>query len=100
MGSHVTELIAEAVVATTIDCTVEEMANAIYAHPTLSKATAGAARGVRAPDLRSAAADQGQQGGAATILLFCAAKSCDSGILTRASVASGVSRYRRCVNAQ
>ncbi len=39
VGPNATELIAEAVLAIKLECTVEEMADTIHAHPTLSETT-------------------------------------------------------------
>lgn len=43
VGPSATELIAEAVLAIKLECTAEELANTIHAHPTLSEATMEAA---------------------------------------------------------
>ena len=43
MGAHATELIHEIVVARANEFTVEEIANAIHAHPTLSEVVMEAA---------------------------------------------------------
>ncbi|HUI83262.1 MAG TPA: dihydrolipoyl dehydrogenase [Candidatus Binatia bacterium] len=46
IGPNATELIAEAVVALEMECTAEELANIIHAHPTLSEAMLDAANSV------------------------------------------------------
>src|SRR5271165_2297423 len=46
IGPNATELIAESVVALEMECTAEEMANIIHAHPTLSEAMLDAANAV------------------------------------------------------
>jgi dihydrolipoamide dehydrogenase len=46
IGPTATELIAEAVVALELECTAEELANIIHAHPTLSEAMLDAANSV------------------------------------------------------
>ena len=46
IGPSATELIAEAVVALEMECTAEELANIIHAHPTLSEAMLDAANAV------------------------------------------------------
>ncbi len=46
IGPNATELIAEAVVALEMECTAEELANIIHAHPTLSEAMLDAANAV------------------------------------------------------
>jgi dihydrolipoamide dehydrogenase len=46
IGPTATELIAEAVVALEMECTAEELANIIHAHPTLSEAMLDAANAV------------------------------------------------------
>jgi dihydrolipoamide dehydrogenase len=43
IGPRATELIAEAVVALRLECTVEELVNTIHAHPTMSEAVGEAA---------------------------------------------------------
>ena len=43
IGPNATELIAEAVLAIKLECTAEELANTIHAHPTLSEAMMEAA---------------------------------------------------------
>jgi len=46
IGPNATELIAESVVALEMECTAEELANIIHAHPTLSEAMLDAANSV------------------------------------------------------
>ena len=46
IGPNATELIAESVVALEMECTAEELANIIHAHPTLSEAMLDAANAV------------------------------------------------------
>jgi dihydrolipoamide dehydrogenase len=46
IGPNATELIAESVVAMEMECTAEELANIIHAHPTLSEAMLDAANAV------------------------------------------------------
>ena len=46
IGPNATELIAESVVALELECTAEELANIIHAHPTLSEAMLDAANAV------------------------------------------------------
>ena len=46
IGPNATELIAEAVVALELECTAEELANIIHAHPTLSEAMLDASNAV------------------------------------------------------
>jgi dihydrolipoyl dehydrogenase len=46
IGPRVTELIAEAVIAMRLEATVDELAGAIHAHPTLTEAVLEAAEGV------------------------------------------------------
>ncbi len=43
IGPHATELIAEATLAVQLECTCEELARTVHAHPTLSEAVAEAA---------------------------------------------------------
>ena len=43
IGPHATEMIAEASLAIKLECTAEELANTIHAHPTLSEAIMEAA---------------------------------------------------------
>jgi dihydrolipoamide dehydrogenase len=43
IGPHATELIAEATLAVQLECTCEELARTVHAHPTLSEAIAEAA---------------------------------------------------------
>jgi dihydrolipoamide dehydrogenase len=43
IGPRSTELVAEAVVALRLECTVEELTKTIHAHPTFSEAIAEAA---------------------------------------------------------
>jgi dihydrolipoamide dehydrogenase len=43
IGPRATELIAEAVVALRLECTVEELVKTIHAHPTMSEAVGEAA---------------------------------------------------------
>lgn len=43
IGARATELVAEAAVALSLECTVEELARTIHAHPTMSEAVAEAA---------------------------------------------------------
>ena len=43
IGPHATELIAEAVLALRLECTVEELIRTIHAHPTMSEAVGEAA---------------------------------------------------------
>ena len=45
LGAHATELISESVVAKTMEAAVEDLAEAIHAHPTLSEAVMEAAMG-------------------------------------------------------
>jgi len=45
IGPHATELIAEATLAVQLECTFEELARTIHAHPTLSEAVMEAAHG-------------------------------------------------------
>ena len=52
IGPTATELIAESVVALEMECTAEELANIIHAHPTLSEAMLDGERGVRHGDQR------------------------------------------------
>jgi len=47
IGPRATELVAEATVALTLECTVEELLRAIHAHPTMSEAIAEAAHAAR-----------------------------------------------------
>lgn len=46
IGANATELIAESVVALEMECTAEELANIVHAHPTLSEAVLDAANSV------------------------------------------------------
>jgi dihydrolipoamide dehydrogenase len=46
IGPRATELVAEATVALTLECTVEELLRAIHPHPTMSEAVAEAAHAV------------------------------------------------------
>ena len=46
IGPNATELIAESVVALELECTAEELANIVHAHPTLSEAVLDAANSV------------------------------------------------------
>ena len=46
IGPTATELIAESVVALEMECTAEDLANIIHAHPTLSEAMLDAANAV------------------------------------------------------
>ncbi|MGA8877205.1 MAG: dihydrolipoyl dehydrogenase [Candidatus Korobacteraceae bacterium] len=46
IGANATELIAESVVALELECTAEELANIVHAHPTLSEAVLDAANSV------------------------------------------------------
>jgi dihydrolipoamide dehydrogenase len=46
IGANATELIAESVLALEMECTAEELANIIHAHPTLSEAMLDAANAV------------------------------------------------------
>jgi dihydrolipoamide dehydrogenase len=46
IGPHASDLIAEAVLAMSVECTPEELAWAIHAHPTLSEAVMEAAEAV------------------------------------------------------
>ena len=46
IGPRVTELIAEAVMAMRLEATVDDLAGAIHAHPTLTEALLEAAEGV------------------------------------------------------
>ncbi len=43
MGPHVTDMIAEACIALQLECTTEEMAHTVHAHPTLTEAVLEAA---------------------------------------------------------
>ncbi len=46
IGPRATELIAEAVLALRLECTVEELTKTIHAHPTMSEAVGEAAHAV------------------------------------------------------
>jgi len=46
IGASATELIAESVLALEMECTAEELANIIHAHPTLSESMLDAANAV------------------------------------------------------
>ena len=43
IGPHVTDMIAEACVALQLECTTEELAHTVHAHPTLTEAVLEAA---------------------------------------------------------
>ena len=47
IGPRATELIAEAVLALRLECTVEELVKTIHAHPTMSEAVGEAAHALR-----------------------------------------------------
>ena len=50
IGPRATELVAEAVLALRLECTVEELVKTIHAHPTMSEAVGEAAHAARRGD--------------------------------------------------